>query len=198
MHAIYKSSLAVAALTLAACASVPTGPSALALPGTGKNFDVFRVDDRECRQYALEQSGASPNQSAENSGVKSAAIGTAIGAIAGAAIGGSDGAAAGAGVGLLMGSVIGAGTADQSSRMTQRRYDNGYIQCMYAKGHRVPVSGNYTQPARKPAAASFPPPPGVQPQPPAAAVAPAVPLAAGIPPPPPPGSPPPAATYIVQ
>jgi uncharacterized protein YcfJ len=173
----------------------------MALPGTGKNFDQFRGDDRECRQYALEQIGASPSQSAQNSGVQSAAIGTAIGAIAGAAIDGSSGAAAGAGVGLLMGSMIGAGMADQSSYMTQRRYDNGYIQCMYAKGHRVPVYGNYTQPTRGQSGTTYyPPPPGPQGQPqqqyqsqPQPA-----PLAAGIPPPPPPGSPPPPVSAIVQ
>jgi len=190
MRAIYKLSVAAAALSLSACTTVPAGPSIMALPGTGKNFDQFRVDDRDCRQSALEQIGATPNQSAVNSGVQSAAIGTAIGAVAGAAIDGSSGAAAGAGVGLLMGSVIGSGMANQSSYMTQRLYDNGYVQCMYAKGHRVPVSGNYAQPASKPATASFPPPPEPQAQP--------APLAADIPPPPPPGSPPPPASPIVQ
>ncbi len=129
MNAIYKVSVAAVALALAACTSVPTGPSALALPGTGKNFDTFRVDDRDCRQYALEQvNGTTPNQSAEDSAVKTAVIATAIGAVAGAAIDGSSGAGSGAGIGLLMGSMIGAGAGDPSSRSTQRRYDNGYIQ----------------------------------------------------------------------
>jgi len=190
MCAIYKLSVAAALLSLSACTTVPTGPSIMALPGTGKNFDQFRADDSDCRQYALVQIGATPNQSAVNSGAQSAAIGTAIGAIAGAAIDGSSGAAAGAGVGLLMGSMIGSGMANQSSYMTQHLYDNGYVQCMYAKGHRVPVAGNYTQPAGKPATVSFPPPPGPQAQP--------APLAADVPPPPPPGSPPPPASHIVQ
>lgn len=193
MRANYKLSVAAAAMSLAACTSVPTGPSMMALPGTGKNFDQFRVDDRECKLYALEQvNGATPNKAAEDSAVKSAIIGTAIGAAAGAAMDGSSGAAAGAGVGLLMGGIIGAGAGDQSSRVAQRRYDNGYIQCMYAKGHRVPVTGNYTQPAGKPTTASFPPPPGGQAQPAQP------PLAEGVPPPPPPGSPPPPASHIVQ
>ena len=53
----------------------------------------------------------------------------------------------------------------------QRRYDAVFIQCMYAKGHKVPVRGNYeskssaTQTARQPPP---PPPPG---QPPAEAPA---------------------------
>jgi hypothetical protein len=47
----------------------------------------------------------------------------------------------------------------------QRRYDFAYIQCMYAKGHRVPVPGQYTgAPASGPPP---PPPPGSKPQPPA-------------------------------
>ena len=191
MHSLCRISAATLAVMLAACTSVPTGPSAMALPGTGKNFDQFRGDDRDCRQYALEQSGATPAQSAESSGVKSAVIGAAIGAAAGAAIDGSSGAAAGAGVGLLMGGIAGAGAAEQSAHMTQRRYDHGYIQCMYAKGHRVPVSGQYTAPRRS--TVTYPPPPAAQ----APAQPPAAPLAAGIPPPPPPGSPPPPPSAIV-
>ena len=48
--------LSLAAL-LGACAYLPTGPSVMALPGTGKSFDQFRADDGSCRQYAFEQSG---------------------------------------------------------------------------------------------------------------------------------------------
>ncbi|HEV7390795.1 MAG TPA: glycine zipper family protein [Burkholderiales bacterium] len=32
----------------------------------------------------------------------------------------------------------------KSSYELQRRYDFSYIQCMYSKGHKVPVSGAYT------------------------------------------------------
>ena len=70
---------------LAGCVSAPTGPSVMALPGTGKNFDQFRYDDAECRQYALSQSGgATANQAAVDAGVRSAAVGTVVGAVAGA------------------------------------------------------------------------------------------------------------------
>jgi len=31
-------------LVLAGCASAPTGPSMLVLPGTGRSFDTFRID----------------------------------------------------------------------------------------------------------------------------------------------------------
>jgi hypothetical protein len=44
--------LALLALSGAACASSPTGPSVLVLPGTGKSFEQFRADDARCRQIA--------------------------------------------------------------------------------------------------------------------------------------------------
>ena len=84
-------SLALAALALAACVSVPNGPSVMALPGNNKSFDQFRLDEMECRQYASSQiGGADANQAAVDSAVKSAALGALVGAAAGAAIGGSD------------------------------------------------------------------------------------------------------------
>lgn len=135
----------VITLILAACVNVPTGPSVLALPGSGVSFDQFRFDDNQCRQYAYEQlEGKTPNQSAMFSGIESAAIGSALGAIAGVAIGGGEGAAIGAGTGLLGGGLVGSGSARDSGSISQQRYDNSYIQCMYAKGHRVPVAGQIT------------------------------------------------------
>lgn len=156
-------------LLLAGCATVPTGPSVMALPGTGKSFDQFRADDAECRNYAYFQSGGTTaNQSANNAGVKSAVIGTAIGAAAGAAIGGHEGAGVGAGSGLLMGSMVGAGAAETSARGTQQQYDNAYVQCMYAKGEKVPLPGSISRsmsempsppPQPTPSRKSPPPPP---------------------------------------
>ncbi len=157
---------------LAGCTTVPTGPSRMALPGSGRSFDQFRVDDAVCRQYALENSGATPSQVQEASGVKSAVVGTAVGAAAGAAIGGTGrDAAAGAGVGLLVGALAGTAAADQSWYAMQRRYDTGYTQCMYAKGHRVAVPGGalYSQPVA-PQPYYAPPPPGSAPPPPSSIV----------------------------
>jgi hypothetical protein len=154
--------LALAALALGACVSIPTGPSVMALPGTGKSFDQFRLDEMDCRQYASAQvGGADANQAAVDSGVKSAVLGTVIGAVAGAAIGGdSRGAATGAGVGLLGGSVAGSDAGRASGGALQRRYDTGFIQCMYAKGHRVPVSGQFIgNTDRQPGTVTTPPPP---------------------------------------
>lgn len=130
---------------ITACVNLPTGPSVMTLPGTGKSFEQFRMDDFECRAYAYEQvGGKTPRQASQASGIESAAIGAGLGAAAGAAIGGGQGAAIGAGTGLLAGGVVGSGTAETSGYMGQRQYDMGYIQCMYAKGHRVPVAGRIT------------------------------------------------------
>lgn len=154
--------LCAAALSLlGGCASVPVGPSMLVLPGTGKSFDQFRGDDYVCRQFASAQvGGKTPSQAAAASGVTSAAVGTALGSAAGAAIGGGQGAAIGAGTGLAAGGLYGAGAADSAGQSAQDRYDIGYIQCMYAKGHRVPVPGNTLYEDRQEAYPPPPPPPG--------------------------------------
>jgi hypothetical protein len=46
------------------------------------------------------------------------------------------------------------GAVASSMYDSQRRYDFAYIQCMYSKGHKVPVSGAYTGAP----AGSIPPP----------------------------------------
>ena len=140
-------SIATAVLALSACTSIPTGPGMLVLPGTGKSFDQFRFDEGDCRQYASAQvGGRTANEAAADSGVKSAVVGTVIGATAGALLGGHNGAGVGAGSGLLIGSMMGAGTGESSGRNLQQRYDFAYQQCMYSKGHRVPVSGRLDYP----------------------------------------------------
>ena len=159
-----------AALLLTACATVPTGPSVMVLPGNGKNFEQFQTDDAVCRQWALQQTGTTPNEAGAASAVTSAAVGTVAGAALGAAIGAASGSpatgsAVGAGAGLLGGTMVGAGNAYGAGVSVQRRYDIAYMQCMYAKGNQVPVSR-----VRQPAYTSTVPPP---------------------PPPPPPSGPPP-------
>jgi OmpA family protein len=156
--------LLIALLGLGACATMPTGPAVMVLPGTGKNFDQFRFDDGACRQFAYDQvAGVTPSRAADGSGVRSAAAGTLLGAAAGAAIDGSSGAATGAGVGLLFGGLAGAGAAERSAYGAQYRYDIAYQQCMYAKGHRIPVTARFTQ---VPPASSYTPPPPPPNQPP--------------------------------
>jgi hypothetical protein len=75
---------------LGACSTMPSGPSVLALPGTGKNFDLFHNDDLTCKQFVHAQIAASQKE-------------------------------------------------PDSKEEAQQDYDIGYIQCMYGKGHRVPV-----------------------------------------------------------
>ena len=166
MSPALKPLLVISVLGLAACVTTPTGPSVMVLPGSGKSFDQFRFDEGGCKQYAYDQiGGQTAARAQEESGVKGAVVGTAIGALAGAAIGGgSHGAAVGAGVGLLGGSLAGASAGNVSAYEAQRRYDIAYTQCMYAKGHKVPMSGRVA-PANRPYYAP-PPPPGAPPPPP--------------------------------
>lgn len=167
---------AVIGLLLAGCATVPSGPSVMVLPGTGKSFEQFQADDLVCRQWAARQAGITPSQASAASTAGGAAIGTVVEAAAGAAIGAAagspaTGAAVGAGAGLLGGTVAGAGRAEASGYAAQEPYDMTYMQCMYAKGNQVPVAPGF-------APAYTPPPPPPAPLPP------------GIPSPPP-GPPPP-------
>lgn len=176
-------------ILITACATVPTGTSVMALPGTGKSFDQFRADDAECKSFAYGQvGGSSAQQASVDSAVTSAAVGTAVGALAGAAVCGSSGAGVGAASGLIIGSVAGTGASQYSAYGVQQRFDNAYVQCMYARGERVPVSGqigsgyarpHYYAPARYYAP---PPPQGYVESPPQSYA----------PPPPPPGYAPPA------
>ena len=159
---------------LAGCASLPSGPSVMSLPGSRKNFDEFRADDAVCRQFAYEQvGGASAQKAAADSAVGSAVVGTAVGAGAGALIAGSSGAGVGAGVGLLTGALVGQSYASGSYWSVQQRYDNAYQQCMYAKGNKIPVSAGFARAIREQSAAAppgplapYPPPPNQPPPPP--------------------------------
>ena len=187
-------SAATITLVVTGCASIPNGPGVMVLPGAGVSFDQFRADDASCQQFAYAQvGGTTASDASVESGVASAAVGTVLGAAAGAALGGGGGGAAiGAGAGLLAGGLMGTAAAGSSRAATQQHYDAAYMQCMYAKGHQIPVSGQISpaypqqQMGHMPANSVPPPPPG--------AYAPAAGSAYGsnVPPPPPPaGSPPP-------
>ena len=137
-------------LMLGACISMPSGPSVLVLPGTGKGFDQFRADEFDCKQYG-------------DSIVTSAALGTVVGALAGSAIGGQRGAGVGAGTGLAVGAMAGTAAGNTSAYALQQRYDYAFQQCMYAKGHKVPVSGGFESMRPSAPPAYTPPPPPSQP-----------------------------------
>jgi hypothetical protein len=172
--------LATAIVIIGGCATVPPGPSVMVLPGSGMSFEQFHADDLLCQQYAQNAIGYPPGQAAQDSATTSAAVGTALGAAAGALLGAASGhagtgAAIGAGTGLIIGGTAGSDAYGRSAYSMQHRYDNAYIQCMYAKGHQVPVRGGYSgvsERAPAPAAPAVPPPgtpppPGATPPPPA-------------------------------
>ena len=166
-----------AGLLLSACVSVPTGPSVMVLPGSGRSFTQFHADDATCRSWAGQQAGATPGEAAAQSGIATAAIGTGVGAAVGHP---GTGAAVGAGSGLLVGSAAGTARGDWAGAAVQSRYDHAYMQCMYANGNQIPVARGSVRrsvspygprPAYSPprgAAPRYvpPPPPGPPPPPP--------------------------------
>jgi len=210
--------LAGASFLLAACTVMPTGPSVMALPGSSKSVGQYQADAAECQQYAgsvVAASGGGMAAGADNSAASTAAAGAVLGAATGAIIGSAtgqagQGAAIGAGTGLLFGGAAGSSYTAMSSYQLQRGYDSAYLQCMYARGNRVPMPRGYARgPSRPiylnspPASAGYPPPdtpppPGL-PGASGARTAPAAPTT-GYPPPanvppssyPPPNAPPPA------
>jgi hypothetical protein len=131
-------SLAAFCATVGGCASPgPATPSVAAMPGKGKAYEAFQSDDQYCQGSAQQAIGyQSPGEAANQAGVGSAAVGTALGALAGAAIGSASGNM-GAGTGLFAGSVVGAGNPRVAGGSLQVRYDTVYAQCMTAKGNRV-------------------------------------------------------------
>lgn len=170
-------------LATAGCATMPMGPSVQVLPAPGKSFDQFQIEDANCRRWADQAIGTSPQQVQNQNTASGAAVGTlggaAVGALLGAAGGNAGaGAAIGAGSGLLLGSAMGAQSGSAYSADAQRRYDNAYVQCMYSHGNQVPgVVRTYRR------RTTIPPPP-----PPESYYAPAP---TSSYPPPPPGTPPP-------
>ena len=167
MKKLTLATFAIAAL--GGCATMPpSGPNVMVLPGNYSSFDQFRADQALCEQYAQGTTGPVA-QTVSNNAVNSAVTGATVGAAAGALIGAAShdadqGAAAGAGLGLLAGSAAGLASYNASAAELQDRYDAAYVQCMYAKGHQVPIPAGYTSApahaAPPPPAPNYPPPPG--------------------------------------
>ena len=155
-------------LAVSGCATLPTGPRVRVLPAPGKSFETFMVEDNICRQWAGQQVGISAQDTANQTAATSAILGTAVGAGVGAALGAvagdaGAGAAIGGGSGLLFGAASGASSGQVYGMEAQRRYDNTYVQCMYAKGNQVPGTVRRVRPVRMIAP---PPPPDMYPVPP--------------------------------
>ena len=157
----------LALLVFTGCATLPTGPSVRVLPGPGKTFEQFLTDDAVCRQWSAQSIGISPQETVNQNVATGAVVGTVVGAALGAAIGAAAGnpgagAAIGAGSGLLVGTASGADAGRVYGWEAQQRYDNTYIQCMYAKGNQVPGTERYNRVRR----AAPPPPPDLDAVPP--------------------------------
>jgi len=73
----------VIGLMMTGCATVPSGPSVMVLPGTGKSFEEFQGDDLVCRQWAARQIGITPGRASAGALATGATIGTGVGAAAG-------------------------------------------------------------------------------------------------------------------
>jgi hypothetical protein len=129
-------------MAMVGCATVPQGPSVMVLPGPGKSFEQFQMEDAYCKQWASQQTGLTSQQAVNKDTLTGAGVGTLIGAGLGAAIGATAGdpgmgAAIGAGSGLLGGTLLGASEGQASGAEVQNRYNIAYQQCMYAKGNQV-------------------------------------------------------------
>src|SRR4030095_1305434 len=117
----------VIALAVSGCATIPSGPSVMVLPGSSKNFEQFQMDDGLCRQWAAQQTGTTNDQATAGSTVRGAAIGTLIGA--GAAGPRAPGRAAGGGGGVVGGGGVAGSRGDAYAGSLQRQYDQAYVQC---------------------------------------------------------------------
>jgi hypothetical protein len=60
-----------------AYATVPTAPSVIVLPGVGKPYDQFQLDDAVGGHYAQQQMGVAPGEAARYGTVSTAAFGSA-------------------------------------------------------------------------------------------------------------------------
>ena len=126
------------------CATIPPGPSILVMPGGGKSFEAFQADDATCRSWSQNQAGWQANETVNQNLAGGTVAGGLLGAAAGALIGAASGnvgpgAAIGAGAGLLGGAAMAHNRAYGAGWEVQRRYDNAYQQCMYAKGNQIPA-----------------------------------------------------------
>ena len=137
---------------LAACTTLPTGPTVAVMPAPGKPFEVFAQEEQQCRAYAASSSGVSNNEASNTNLAANMALGTVVGAAAGALIGGNhQGAGVGAGVGLLAGTAAGGSNGAYAGYDAQTRYNISYQQCMYAKGNQLPgqrMAPSYLPPPR--------------------------------------------------
>jgi len=129
-------------LALSGCAQTPFGPTVQVMPGPGKSFEAFQVDQAGCKSYAADQvkgQADASNQRAVGVAVLTTVLGAGLGAATGD-IGGyaGGGAAIGAAAGSGLGASIGAQQSTIDQYNIQQQYDAAFSQCMYSKGDQVP------------------------------------------------------------
>src|SRR5262245_18257796 len=130
-------------LALAGCGQMPIGPTVQAVPAPYKPYEVFAAEERACRDWAAQASGAAPVNAATQDFVGATAAATVIGAEVGGMAGGQSGAGVGAAFGMLTGAAVGADQSYFRAYGAQGRYDMAYQQCMYAKGNGLPCYYSY-------------------------------------------------------
>lgn len=160
--------LLVATTGVSGCASIPTEPSVMVLPGRGRTLEQFQTDDAVCRQWAAQRAVTTPGTASAQAAGSSPASGAPVGAGPGIPIGAASGhpgvgAETGAGTGLAEETAVGLDASRAAVGTPQWRYDVAYEQCMYAKGHQIPV---IMQGPRQRDATMPPPPAGAPPPPP--------------------------------
>ena len=126
-----------AVIALTGCAPTVMAPTVPVMPAPGKPFDQFAADQQACQGYANSQTAPLAAQ-ANNQGLGTALLTTALGAGIGAAAGGGRGAAIGAASGAVLGTAMGAQGSALAGMSLQQQYDIYYAQCMYARGNQVP------------------------------------------------------------
>lgn len=125
--------IAITALVALGACAVPRSPSVAVLPGGGKDMAAFNADDIACREYSARRAlEKSPPPDAMGLGT-----GPAVVEARGRAARGND-------TETGTGSMFGGAPAPESdnSFTAQQRFDTAYVQCMSAKGHKVPVNQN--------------------------------------------------------
>ena len=115
----------------------PDTPRVVVTPEPGKPPDLFAAEQDFCRSEA--ESGIESN-AGNGSLLRSAVVGTVLGAAAGAVLSGRrhDNTGVGALAGLVIGAANGASRQSAEDEYAQRRYDTAYEQCMLAKGNGTP------------------------------------------------------------
>lgn len=142
-------------------AARPDAPRVVIAPEPGKPPDLFAAEQDFCRSEA--ESGVE-SDAGNDSILRSAVVGTVLGAAAGAVLSGRrhDNTGAGALAGLVLGAASGASRQSADEEYAQRRYDTAYAQCMLAKGNGLP-QGVYRQTAPRYLPPPNTPPPGAAP-----------------------------------